>query len=375
MRLNKLYLNNFKNYQSIELDLSHRINVFVGLNGAGKTNILDAIYYLSFCKSYFNSIDSQNIRHGEEFYMIQGDYTLDNDSMNKVSCSFKRGDGKHFSMNKKTYDRLADHIGKIPLVIIAPSDSILIHDGSEERRKYMDGVISQFDASYLSQILDYNKILKHRNRQLKSFFESRTFDVNLLEIWDYKLSEVGQQIFEKRKSFLEDFIPVIHKYFQFISPGTEEPDISYKSEMKTQNLSELLTQNQQKDRMLTYTSSGAHRDDLVFTINGYPIRKYGSQGQQKSFLLALKLAQFEFIKEKKGYKPLLLLDDVFDKLDRNRVKQLMKLVSDETFGQIFITDTNSHRIQRVFSDIDVDIRILEIEEGIAISTSQEINIK
>lgn len=363
MRLNKLNLTNFKNYKEIELDLSHRVNVFVGNNAAGKTNILDSIYYLSFCKSYFNNIDSQNINHDEEFMMINGKYKFDNDVKNDVSCSFKKGDGKHFSMNKKEYNRLADHIGIIPLVIITPSDSTLIYDGSEARRKYIDGVISQFDNEYLSILLDYNKVLRHRNRQLKTFAETGKFDMVLLNLWDEKMVKLGNQIFEKRQKFLDDFIPVIQKFFSFISPENEKPNINYKSQLKQADFHELLNQNIEKDRALRHSSVGIHRDDLIFEINNYPIKKFGSQGQQKSFLTALKLAQFDFMKDKKGFKPLLLLDDIFDKLDRGRVEQLMKLVSDNTFGQIFITDTNKERIERIFKEINVDIRIFQIKDS------------
>lgn len=363
MRLNRLNLTNFKNYKDISLDLSHRVNVFVGNNAVGKTNILDSIYYLSFCKSYFNNIDSQNINHDENYMIIKGRYRFDNDVDNSVSCSFKKDDGKHFSFNKKEYNRLADHIGIIPLVIITPSDSTLIYDGSEERRKYIDGVISQFDNSYLNILLDYNKVLKHRNRQLKTFADSGNFDIVLLSLWDDKLVKLGNQIFEKRQEFLKEFIPVIQKFFSFISPDNESPNITYKSQLIESDFMNKLNDNLDRDRALRHTSVGIHRDDLIFEINGYPIKKFGSQGQQKSFITALKLAQFEFMKNKKGFKPLLLLDDIFDKLDSSRVKQLMKLVSDNTFGQIFITDTNKQRIERVFQDIEVDIKIFQIENS------------
>ena len=363
MQLNTLQLINFKNYSESKFEFSNRINIFVGDNGAGKTNVLDAIYYNSFCKSYFNPIDSQNIRHKEEFFSIKGIYTNGNESKDEILVALKRNERKRVKLNTKEYSRLADHIGLFPLVIISPSDSNMIYGGSEDRRKYIDGVISQFDKHYLDTLLNYNKVLHHRNALLKAISLNRSMDRSTIEIWDQKMCFLGSQIHEKRKDFLEEFIPIISHYYKFISNEHEEVGIEYRSQLNDSEFCSLLTDRLQKDLALRHSSAGIHRDDLVFTINKYPLRKYGSQGQQKSFLIALKIAQFEYTKNKKGFKPLLLLDDVFDKLDYKRVEQLMKLVSRNEFGQIFVTDTNKERVERIFKDIDVHINIFNIEEG------------
>lgn len=363
MYLNKLSLNNFKNYEGVLFNLSPKVNVFTGMNGAGKTNILDAIYYLSFCKSYFNIIDSQNILHGCEYFMVNGEYINNLDSIDTVTCSFKLNDRKHFKLNKKEYDRLADHIGLIPLVIITPSDSNLVYGGSEDRRKYVDGVISQFDKSYLDTLIDYGKVVQHRNAFLKILSDDPRADITQLDIWDAKMSSLGTRIFDKRKEFLEEFIPLVGEYYSFISGGKELIDLEYESSLKEGSFEQKLSDNRRKDLLLKYSSVGVHRDDLIFKIDGYPVKKFGSQGQQKSFLVALKLAQFMFTKSKKGYKPLLLLDDVFDKLDILRIQQLMKLVSKNEFGQIFITDTSLDRVAKIFEEINVDIKYFEIENG------------
>ena len=363
MQLTKLQLINFKNYTDSSFDFSKRINIFVGDNGAGKTNILDAIYYNSFCKSAFNPIDSQNIRHGEEFFTIKGIYRTGGESKDEILVAVKKNERKRVKLNTKEYSRLADHIGLFPLVMISPSDSSMIYGGSEERRKYIDGVISQFDHQYLDTLLNYNKVLQHRNALLKALNLNRGMDTSTIEVWDEKMCFLGTQIHEKRKAFLEDFIPLIRRYYEFISNEREEVGITYRSQLNEGVCLEMLQQNFQKDLALKHSSTGVHRDDIVFTINNYPLRKFGSQGQQKSFLLALKIAQFEYIKEKKGYKPLLLLDDVFDKLDYKRVQQLMKLVSRNEFGQIFVTDTNRERVERIFKEIEVDISVFEIKDG------------
>lgn len=363
MQLNKLQLINFKNYTETVFQFSERINIFVGDNGAGKTNILDAIYYNSFCKSYFNPIDSQNTRHGEDFFSIKGIYTNGNESKDEILVAVKRNERKRVKLNSKEYSRLADHIGLFPLVMISPSDSNMIYGGSEDRRKYIDGVISQFDHHYLDTLLNYNKVLMHRNALLKALNLNRSMDLSNLEVWDDKMAFLGNQIHKKRQSFLKEFIPIVAHYYQFISNEKEEAGIEYRSQMNDADFQQLLTENIKKDLALKHCSIGIHRDDLVFTINGFPLRKYGSQGQQKSFLIALKIAQFEYMKQKKGFKPLLLLDDVFDKLDYTRVQQLMKLVSRNEFGQIFVTDTNKERVERIFKDIDVKWSIFNIKDG------------
>jgi len=366
MYLQKLSVNNFKNYTEAELSFSEKLNCFIGGNGEGKTNLLDAIYYLSFCKSYFNPVDSQNILHEAPFFAIHGVYyTTKNEKSKTVSCILKRNQRKQFKLNKKEYERLADHIGMFPLVMVSPYDRDLINSGSELRRKFVDSVISQFDKVYLDHLMNYNRVLSQRNALLKRFAETRSFDYSALEIWDEQLTNLGQVIFNIRKEFLEKFAEIFQYYFEFISGGKEKVSITYSSQLEDGNLKDLLFASQDRDRALRYTTAGTHKDDLVFLINGYPVKKFGSQGQQKSFVIAIRLAQFEYTKNIKGYKPILLLDDIFDKLDNSRVEQIIKLVSNNSFGQVFITDTQRERIEHIFNTVDIEHKIFEIEAGSA----------
>lgn len=363
MWLKRLSLLNFKNYTETALEFLPQVNAFAGENGAGKTNLLDAIHYLALCKSYFNPVDSQHIKKGEDWFMLQGEF--DKDSVpDTVSCSLKRNQKKQFKRNKKDYPRLADHIGHFPLVMVSPNDTAIISEGSEERRKFMDNVISQTDNHYLDILIQYNKILLQRNTLLKQIREKGVFDIALLEILNMQLCAVGEQIFERRKQFMLEFLPEFVRYFNFLTDEVEEVSLVYESPLLHQDFKALLEANIDKDRALERTSQGIHRDDLLFTIHGgMPLKRFGSQGQQKSFLIALKLAQYSFLRTKKSYKPLLLLDDIFDKLDARRTKKLMQLVSDEEFGQIFITDTDGKRIKDIFDDIDQPIRIFEVIGG------------
>lgn len=363
MFLQQLKLTNFKNLESMELSLSDKINCFVGLNGAGKTNILDSIYYLAFCKSYFTNTDRQNIRHGEDFFAIHGDFQTDTDEQQTISCVQKDGAKKSFKCNKKEYERLADHIGKIPLVMISPYDRDLINGGSELRRKFIDGVISQFDATYLNDLLQYNKALLQRNTQLRSFYDNRCFDMNLLSLWNDQLVRYATPIFEKRRDFLAEFMPIFQKYYDIVSGTSEKVDIVYESSLSEKPLGQLLEESLEKDKYSSYTNVGIHKDDLQFLIDNHTVKKFGSQGQQKSFVVAIKLAQFDFNYNKVGFKPILLLDDIFDKLDDNRVAQLVKLVGNDYFGQVFITDTQRYRIQFLLDNIDGNHKIFEIEQG------------
>lgn len=365
MYLHNLILNNFKNYREVKLDFSDKINCFVGDNGTGKTNILDAIYYLSFCKSYFNPIDVQNINHESDFFAIHGNYLKNNTLKDKVSCIQKKGSRKIFKINNKEYERLADHIGLFPLVMISPYDRDLINEGSDVRRKYIDGVISQFDNLYLDNLIKYNKALTQRNILLKKFAEQNSFDFQAIELWDEQLIKYGENIFEKRKKFLENFKPIFRYYFNFIAGKSEEVNILYDSQLEDSSLSYLLSESVDKDRILKYTTRGIHKDDLNFHIDGYPVKKFGSQGQQKSLVVAVKLAQFEYMKEIKGFKPVLLFDDIFDKLDDNRVEQVIKLVSKNSFGQVFITDTQLARIKKLFDKVTIDHKIYQIESATA----------
>ena len=370
MYLKKLILSNFKNCKEADLQFSPKINCFVGNNGVGKTNILDAIYYLSFCKSYFNSIDMQNILHEEGFFAIHGAYQKNGGSEDLLSCIQKRGAKKQFKKNKKDYERLADHIGQFPLVMISPYDRDLINDGSDLRRKYIDGVISQFDHLYLDDLLNYNKALQQRNALLKRFAETRNFEGPSLEIWDDQLISLGKKIYEKRERFLEDFAPIFQHYFEFISGGKEEVSIKYESQLHRNQMGEMLKSAIDLDRAVRYTTVGIHKDDLVFNIGDHPIKKFGSQGQQKSFVIAIRLAQFDYTKNIKDFKPVLLFDDIFDKLDDMRVEQIIALVSDNNFGQVFITDTQRQRIEKIFNTVQIDHKIFEVDAGV-VSISEE----
>lgn len=359
MFLKKLSLINYKNFSSKNFDFDAKINCFVGQNGIGKTNILDAIYHLSFGKSYFNPIATQNIKHGEDFFVIEGNFDK-NEREEKITCSLKKGMKKIIKKNGKSYDKLSDHIGFLPLVIISPSDRDLITEGSDTRRKFIDGVISQSDKEYLQTLLKYNKILSQRNSLLKYFAANHTFDKTTLGIYNEQLNGYGTEIFNKRIAFLETFIPIFKEQYKAISGGNEEVDLVYDSKLQNNDLLSLLEQNIDKDRALQYTSVGVHKDDLNFDLEEYPIKKFGSQGQQKSFLIALKLAQFHFIKKQASTTPILLLDDVFDKLDENRVSHIIQLVNDEHFGQLFISDTHADRTENVVKTIHQSYKIFKL---------------
>ena len=363
MYLKELRLANFKNCENAELTFSENVNCFVGLNGAGKTNILDSIYYLSFCKSFFGATDKLNIRHDQDFFSIHGTYGFDDKENELVSCVQKRDAKKSFKFNKKEYDRLSDHIGKFPLVMISPYDRDLINDGSELRRKFIDGVISQFDPLYLSALLKYNRALLQRNMQLRQFAETHHFDRSLLQLWDEQLCVCAGDIHDKRKQFLEEFHPIFQHYYEVVSGAKEKVEVRYSSKLDVKSLQQLLEENLQQDTYSCYTNVGIHKDDLEFFLDGHPLKKFGSQGQQKSFVVSIRLAQFEYNYQKIGYKPILLLDDVFDKLDDQRVMKLVRLVGDDHFGQVFITDTQQQRIERLFEDTHISHRIFEVDSG------------
>ena len=359
MILKSLNLINYKNFDAFTVEFDAKINCFVGANGVGKTNILDAIYHLSFGKSYFNPIASQNIRHDEDFFVVDGMYEKKNRE-EKVIVSLKRGQKKIIKRNGKAYDRFSDHIGFLPLVIISPSDRDLIIEGSETRRKFMDGVISQSDKNYLEALLNYSKILAQRNALLKYFALNNNFNKDSLDVYNQQLNEYGSVIHYKRKTFLEAFIPIFKKRYQTISNNGEVVDLKYNSQLNDSSLLELFATHINKDRMLQYTSVGIHKDDLDFSIKGYPIKKFGSQGQQKSFLIALKLAQFDFIKAQSGEIPLLLLDVVFDKLDEQRVSQIIQLVNDENFGQLFVSDTHADSTEKAIKSVHQSYQIFQL---------------
>ncbi|MFV0566149.1 MAG: DNA replication/repair protein RecF [Flavobacteriaceae bacterium] len=359
MILTALSLLNYKNFESKSFVFNPKINCIVGNNGIGKTNVLDAIYHLSFGKSYFNPVATQNIRHNEDFFVLNGDY-LKNDKTEKVTVSLKRGQKKVIKRNSKVYEKFSEHIGFLPLVIISPADRDLIVEGSDTRRKFMDSVISQSDTAYLNHLISYNKVLAQRNALLKYFALNHTFNKDTLEVYNEQLNDYGTKIFKKRENFLKAFIPIFKSRYEAISNGTENVDLVYTSHLFEDNLTSLLEQNLNKDKALQYTSTGVHKDDLQFDIEGHPIKKFGSQGQQKSFLIALKLAQFDFIKAQSGVNPILLLDDIFDKLDESRVAQIIKLVNDENFGQLFISDTHAERTENAVKQVHQEYEIFKL---------------
>ncbi len=364
MYLKQLSIINFKNYVEFEAQFSEKINCFVGNNGMGKTNLLDAIHYLSFCKSFFNSVDSQNIKHNEGFFVVQGSFEKSGE-VSEVYCGLKRNQKKIFKKNKKEYERLSEHIGQFPLVMISPSDADLINGSSDVRRRFLDGIISQYDKVYLDKLISYNQVLKQRNALLKHFFESRSFDSETLEIWDDQLINYGRSILEIRQEFLKQFIPLFNKHYQFISESKEEVALHYENSLGEKDFKTAIITSIARDRAVHYTTVGPHKDDLEFTLDGFSLKKFASQGQQKSYLLALKLAQFEFIKEQKNTKPLLLLDDVYDKLDEERFTKLLEMVSSNSFGQVFITDTHPERIEHLLNKKQIENKIFIVGEGSA----------
>jgi len=363
MFIRNLAVVNYKNLIQADLQFSSKLNCFIGNNGVGKTNLLDCLFYLSFCKSYFNLPDSQNIRHDEDFFVLQGKYDCDGEPED-IYGGFKSGHKKIFRRNKKEYERLSDHIGLLPLVMISPSDSVLIQGGSEERRRFMDSVISQFDRQYLDWLLKYNRALLQRNNLLKFFAANHQFDADSLDVWNEQLIITGEKIYNKRVEFLNTLLPVFQKYYDFICQGHEKVRLEYLSQLKDQNFRTLLDESVAKDRALQYTTMGIHKDDLDLKIDDYSIRKLGSQGQNKTYLISLKFAQFDFIRSVNKMKPILLLDDIFDKLDSTRVGQIIKLVSDSSFGQIFITDTNREHLDGIIREVGgADYKIFLVSDG------------
>ena len=357
MILEKLSLINYKNIRAANLELSSKINCLIGQNGVGKTNVLDAIYFLSFCHSASNPIDSQVITHDEGFFLIEGTYQEEL----CISCGMKRGTKKHFKRNKKEYKRLSEHIGLIPLVMISPSDTLLIEGGSEDRRKLMDVVISQYDRSYIDAMNRYNKALLQRNTMLKQEEEP---DPEVLSLWEEQMAIEGERIFACRDAFVKALTPVFQRYYETISGNKEQVEMTYISHCQRGPLLEVIQRDRQKDRIMGFSLHGVHRDDLVFSLGGHPLKREGSQGQHKTFVIALKLAQFDFLKRTNNQTtPLLLLDDIFDKLDADRVEQIVKLVASDEFGQIFITDTNRDHLDQILSRTSHDYRIFHVENG------------
>lgn len=359
MQLNTLSILNYKNIKQADLVFTSKINCFVGNNGMGKTNLLDAIYYLSFCKSHSTSIDSQNIEHTSDFFMLQGKYLL-RGKEEEIYCGMKRRQKKHFKRNKKEYERLSDHIGLLPLVLISPSDDGLIADGSDERRKFMDGVISQYNNRYLHTLMQYNQALKQRNALLK---EETAVDVALFEIWEEQMARYGNYIHKERKQFVERFIPLFQEIYNFISNGNEQVGLVYKSQLEEADLAEKLRLNRDRDRIIGFSMNGIHKDELEMTLADYPMKRFGSQGQNKTYLISLKLAQFNFLQQTHEVNPILLLDDIFDKLDTERVTKIIELVAGDKFGQIFISDTNRAHWDTILPKLNQTSTIFEVVDG------------
>lgn len=362
MHLKKLSLTNFKNYDQAGLEFSPVINCFVGNNGVGKTNILDAIHYLSLSKSFFNNCDTVNIKHNEDFFLVQGLFVRDNEESN-ILCSFGKQRQKVLRRNGKEYLRLSEHVGRFPVVMISPADSSLILEGSEERRKFLNKIISQYNPGYLDSVLRYNKALQQRNRLLKNFTMSGSFDIEMLSVWDDQLIKYGSVVHKERDSLVNEMVNVFQEYYSFISDQAETVRLIYQSQLLKEEFGNLLTEALKRDRLLEYTTVGVHKDDLLLEMNGFPVKLLGSQGQQKSYLVALKLAKFDYIKRKAGLSPILLLDDIFDKFDAIRVEQIIRLVGNHRFGQIFITDTHQSRLQDILKNLDVDFKLFRISNG------------
>lgn len=359
MRIESLNILNYKNIRESELMFSPYINCFIGDNGMGKTNVLDALYFLSFCKSFSNPIDSQNIHHEADFFMLNGKYVV-NDSSEEIYCGMKRKQKKQFKRNKKEYEKLSDHIGLLPLVFISPDDLILISEGSDERRKFIDGVISQCNHSYLQQLILYNNALKQRNALLKV---DQKVDISLFEIWEEQMYIYGKYIYEQRKSFLLEFVPIFQDIYNRISGGHESIGLLYQSQYENENIPQKMVQTRERDLILGFSTVGIHKDELEMQLDSFPIKRVGSQGQNKTYLVSLKLAQHFFLRRVHNFPPILLLDDIFDKLDSKRVENIVRMVSGDQFGQIFITDTNREHLDSILSRISNQAQIFNVVNG------------
>ncbi|MCH5311383.1 MAG: DNA replication and repair protein RecF [Prevotella sp.] len=367
MILKKLSIVNYKNIAEATLEMSPKINCFIGHNGAGKTNVLDAVYYLSFCRSSGNPVDSQLIRHDEPFFVLEGEYVADagtdDDDVLSIYCGMKRGTKKHFKRNKKEYKRLSEHIGLIPLVKVAPGDTLLIEGTSDERRQLMDVSIAQYDNQYIQALANYNKALQQRNIMLRVEEEP---NIDLLAIWEEQMAQYGEVVYEARRRFVEQLLPMFQRYYDSISMGNETVGLEYTSHCQRGSLLDVIQRDRHKDRAVGYSLHGVHRDDLCFTLSGHQMKREASQGQKKTFVIALKLAQFEMLRQVSqcSNTPLLLLDDIFDKLDADRVEQIVKLVAGDEFGQIFITDTNREHLNIILDRCSFPHRIFHVENGV-----------
>ena len=356
--LRRLTLFNFKNYSEAEFSFSEGANALTGPNGSGKTNVLDAIHYLCLCKSYFGMGDRMAVRHEAGFFSISGTFSVD-EGEEDILVTFRQGQKKSVKRNHREYSRLGDHIGLLPLVMEAPVDQQIIHGSSEERRRFMDPIICQYDHKYLDALMNYNRVLQQRNAFLKQAGHANP-DVTMREVWDEQLCALGTVIHEARRKFISSFTGIFTRYYDFLSGEKERAEITYTSHLDQKTMQQVLGENLHKDTVMQFTTAGVHRDDLQLLMDGHPVRKLGSQGQQKCVVLALKLAQFQMIRDARGIKPILMLDDIYDKLDAFRITRLMELVSQETFGQIFLTDTNEEHVSGIFKKLDIPLQVFPV---------------
>lgn len=368
MILKRISILNYKNLEQVELSFSPKLNCFFGQNGMGKTNLLDSIYFLSFCKSSGNPIDSQNIRHNQDFFVIQGFYESPDGTPEEIYCGMKRRQKKQFKRNKKEYSRLSDHIGFLPLVMVSPADAELIAGGSDERRRFMDVVISQYDKEYLDALIRYNKALAQRNTLLKS---EVPVEEELFLIWEEMMAQAGEIVFRKREAFISEFIPIFQSFYSFISQDKEQVGLTYNSHARDASLLEVIKESRVRDRIMGFSLHGIHKDELNMLLGDFPIKREGSQGQNKTYLVALKLAQFDFLKRTGTAVPLLLLDDIFDKLDAARVEQIIKLVAGDSFGQIFITDTNREHLDRILHKVGSEYKMFQVDQGVITERAED----
>jgi DNA replication and repair protein RecF len=357
--LKKISIINYKNILDKEYELDPKINCFVGDNGVGKTNILDAVYHLSMGKSYFNVKNDQLINRGKDYMLVDGVFELNNKN-ESIVFSLKIGEKKVLKRNGKPYKKFSNHIGLIPVVLISPYDNDLINEGSSERRKFIDSIISQNDKEYLINLIAYTRVIQNRNKLLKQYNRSVDFDLDTIKVYDDQIYKLSEPIFKARDKFIKEFTPLVLEKYKHISDDKEKISIEYKSDLINNNIENLIKDSFQKDVILQYTSVGLHKDDFVFNIDENRIKRFGSQGQQKSFLIALKLAQFDYLKNETGNSPILLMDDVFDKLDLMRVKRIVEIVNSTNFGQLFLSDTDKERIEKVLSSLNLSSKIFEV---------------
>ncbi len=357
--LEKIVISDFRNIQLQELEFSPNVNCISGNNGEGKTNLLDAIHYLSMTKSAFSTSDRFTFRHGTDEFSLAGTYRMENGLTSRFSLKMTLKGEKKIRRDDKQYGKVSEHVGVLPIVMVSPSDISMVSESGEERRRFVNAVLSQMDREYMVAMQQYNRLLQQRNRMLKDM----QADQSLLEVIDMKMSSLAEPIYEARKQFTENLKPLVEEYYKSLSGDAEQIGIEYESELSKAPLDKLLASSYEKDRIMKYTTSGIQRDDFIFTMNGHPIRRCGSQGQQKSFLVSLKFAQYEIMKRNYGFAPILLLDDVFDKLDMGRISNLLQMVASKDFGQIFITDSNKVRMSGIVDGLTRDRAYYETVAG------------